>query len=118
MATRIISDDVVEKAPGETIARYFDFANFPEVLDGETLASGAAVAEIGGTSDLTISNVAIDGATVTCKIAGGLAVTQINSNPDLWRTKYKLRCSVTTSGSNILILESYLNVDDIIAVTS
>jgi len=120
LMSKIISDTVVEKAPGETIERYFDFANHPEIVSGESLTGSPTVEELGGTSDLTIDTIAISGDKVTCNIAGGLATSQTAANPSTWRKDYPIRCTAETDSSppHTVILEGILKVESSVQVSS
>jgi hypothetical protein len=73
----------------------FDFADFDEVVQGETLSAPSVPA----VSGLTIGAPSVLGAKVLVRISGGTA-----------GTLYNLSCSVTTSGGSTISQAGVLSV--------
>ena len=88
------------KQPGETRSYTMNFANL--MVTGETINSvETPTSELrgGGTSDLIITDTAIDGQTITVTIAGGTD-----------RFVYRVEITIVTSGSQTLVGDGILSI--------
>lgn len=93
---------IVKKQPSETINVSMDFSN--QLASDETISSIVQVtSELRGegTSDLTITNEAVSGQTVTMTIAGGTN-----------RKVYRVEVQITTSASQTLEGDGQLKVEE------
>lgn len=80
---------VQTKRPGEARTYEFDFSQFPEIEDGDTLSGTPAVAS--ATSGLTIGSPSRSGSSVLVSISGGSD-----------GVGYNLTCSCATTGGSTL----------------
>lgn len=93
------SSVIVKKQPGETIKTSMQFGNW---LDTGITISNPVVTSVAygcDTSDLTITNVAVNGQDVEMLISGGTD-----------RTRYRVQVQVNTSGGEVLQGDGILEV--------
>lgn len=92
--------NTVYKLPGESRDYPFEYDNFPEIQNGDTVAT-AAVTYSPDDSSLTIGTATpnVAGNAMNCTISGGTA-----------GTTYTLTCLATTAGESVLAVNGILNV--------
>ena len=99
--SNLSSSVIVKKQPGETIKTSMEFTNW---LDTGVTISNPIVTHVSygcETSDLTVTNITINGQFVDMLISGGTD-----------RTRYRVQVQVNTSGGEVLQGDGILEVTD------